>query len=229
MRDVVMVRTPAASVTQKVGVPQVALTDNDVLAGIAEALVYVIRMMSAWQTWSRIFPGFNVTVTPVASIAKPAPLGGGVVQATWPDPPVPAWPLVPALLPPRPPVPAAPDVPAALPPRPALPVAPPTPVVPAAPLVPAVPPRPPSPETPAPPLVPAVPVVPAPPNVPAPPVVPAAPVVPAPPLVPLLPGLPPLGPDWQAAATRAAVRSAESAVDNLAVMPTYCRRRPVLQ
>jgi hypothetical protein len=39
IRDVVMVRTPAASVTQKLGVPQVALTDKDVLLGIDEALV----------------------------------------------------------------------------------------------------------------------------------------------------------------------------------------------
>jgi hypothetical protein len=38
IRAVVMVRTPAASVTQKVGVPQVALTESDVLLGIDEAL-----------------------------------------------------------------------------------------------------------------------------------------------------------------------------------------------
>ena len=67
MRDVVMVRTPAASVTQKLGVPQVALTDRDVLLGIDEALVYVTRMMSAWQTWTLIRPGLRVKVTPVAS------------------------------------------------------------------------------------------------------------------------------------------------------------------
>ncbi len=67
MRAVVMVKTPADSVTQKLGVPQLALTDSDVLLGIDEAFVYVIRMMSAWQTWSRIRPGFNVKVTPVAS------------------------------------------------------------------------------------------------------------------------------------------------------------------
>ena len=67
MRDVVMVRTPAASVTQKLGVPQVALTDSDVLLGIDDALVYLTRMMSALQTWSRIRPGFSVKVTPVAS------------------------------------------------------------------------------------------------------------------------------------------------------------------
>jgi hypothetical protein len=68
IRDVVIVRTPAASVTQKLGVPQVALTDNDVLPGMDEALVYAIRMMSAWQTWTRIRPGLSVKVTPVASI-----------------------------------------------------------------------------------------------------------------------------------------------------------------
>ena len=50
MRDVVMVRTPAASVTQKLGVPQVALTDSDVLLGIDDALVYWTRMMSSLQT-----------------------------------------------------------------------------------------------------------------------------------------------------------------------------------
>jgi len=68
MRDVVMVRTPPASVAQKLGVGQVALTDRDVLLGIDEPLAYVIRMMSAWQTCSLIRPGFNVNVTPVASI-----------------------------------------------------------------------------------------------------------------------------------------------------------------
>ena len=67
MRAVVIVRTPAASVTQKLGVPQLALTDSDVLLGIADAFVYVIRMMSAWQTWSRIRPGLSVKLTPVAS------------------------------------------------------------------------------------------------------------------------------------------------------------------
>ena len=50
MRAVVMVRTPAASVTQKLGVPQVALTDSDVLLGIDDALVYWMRMMSSLQT-----------------------------------------------------------------------------------------------------------------------------------------------------------------------------------
>jgi hypothetical protein len=46
-REVVMVRTPAASVMQKLGVPQLALTDRDVLLGIDEAFVYATRMMSA--------------------------------------------------------------------------------------------------------------------------------------------------------------------------------------
>jgi hypothetical protein len=67
MRDVVMVRTPAASVTQKLGVPQVALTDSDVLLGIDEALVYETRMMSSLQTCTRIRPGLSVKVTPLAS------------------------------------------------------------------------------------------------------------------------------------------------------------------
>src|SRR5262249_37491823 len=48
---------PPASVTQKLGVPHVALTDRDVLFGIDEPLAYVIRMMSAWQTCSLSRPG----------------------------------------------------------------------------------------------------------------------------------------------------------------------------
>jgi len=67
MRAVVMVRTPAASVTQNVGVPQVALTERDVLLGIEDALVYWTRMMSSLQTETFIRPGLRVKVTPVAS------------------------------------------------------------------------------------------------------------------------------------------------------------------
>ena len=67
MRAVVRVRTPAASVTQKVGVPQLALTDSDVLLGIDEPLEYWTRMMSSLQTCTRMRPGFSVKVTPVAS------------------------------------------------------------------------------------------------------------------------------------------------------------------
>jgi hypothetical protein len=69
MRDVVMVRTPADSVTQKLGAPQLALTDRDVLLGIDDALVYAIRMMSDWQTWTLMRPGLSVNVTPFASTA----------------------------------------------------------------------------------------------------------------------------------------------------------------
>jgi hypothetical protein len=45
----------------------VALTDSDVLLGMAEALVYSTRMMSAWQTCTRILPLPTVKVTPVVS------------------------------------------------------------------------------------------------------------------------------------------------------------------
>src|SRR3954468_20049446 len=114
MRAVVMVRTPAASVTQKVGVAHVALTDRDVLAGIVDALVYWTRMMSSLQTETFIRPGLSVKVTPVASTVKDAPVGG-VVRVRLPAPPVPAVPFCPpppAVLPPRPPL-AAPAIPPA--------------------------------------------------------------------------------------------------------------------
>ncbi len=50
MRDVVIVKVPALSVTQKLGVPQLALTESDALLGMDEAFVYSTRTMSAWQT-----------------------------------------------------------------------------------------------------------------------------------------------------------------------------------
>ena len=68
MRDVAIVKTPALSVTQKLGVPQVALTERDVLAGMEEAVVYAIRMMSSLHTCNLTRPGLNVNVTPVASM-----------------------------------------------------------------------------------------------------------------------------------------------------------------
>ena len=67
MRDVAIVSTPADSVTQKLGVPQVALTDSDFLAGIDVADVYSIRMTSSLHTCTLNRPGFKVNVTPVAS------------------------------------------------------------------------------------------------------------------------------------------------------------------
>ena len=69
MRDVAIVSTPADSVTQKLGVPQVALTDSDVLAGIEVADVYSTRMTSSLHTCTLTRPGFKVNVTPVASTA----------------------------------------------------------------------------------------------------------------------------------------------------------------
>jgi len=82
---VVIVKTPPASVTQKAGVPHVAFTESEVLAGIDEADVYWIRMMSSLQTCSRIRPALNVKVTPVASIVY-GPVGG-VEQLSAEDPP----------------------------------------------------------------------------------------------------------------------------------------------
>ena len=73
MRDVAIVSTPADSVTQKLGVPQVALTDRDVFAGIEEADVYAIRMTSSLHTCTLNRPGFKVNVTPVASTAYELP------------------------------------------------------------------------------------------------------------------------------------------------------------
>src|SRR5215471_2900769 len=127
MRAVVMVRVPAVSVVQKLGVGQVALTDSDVLAGSDDAVVYSTRMMSAWQTWTLSRPGFNVRVTPVASTAKAVPVGGGVAHVRPPEPPAPAWPPSPPADPPCPVVPASTP---ALPPRPPAPpvcTAPPSP------------------------------------------------------------------------------------------------------
>jgi hypothetical protein len=67
-REVVMVTVPEVSVTQKLGgVAQVLLMEKEVLAGMEEALVYWIRMMSSLQTCNLKRPAPTVKVTPVAS------------------------------------------------------------------------------------------------------------------------------------------------------------------
>src|SRR6185369_3700265 len=89
-----------------------ALTDSEVLAGIAVAEVYSTRMTSSLHTCTLNRPGFKVNVTPVASTVKALPVGGAP-QARPPVPPVPTWPPPPAVppLPARPPpVPVAPPV-----------------------------------------------------------------------------------------------------------------------
>src|SRR5438477_1890895 len=126
MRDVAMVRIPPASVTQKLGVGQVALTERDTLLGIEDAVVYSTRTMSAWQTWTLNRPGFNARVMPVASVVKALPVGGGEAHVSPPEPPAPAWPPSPPADPPCPVVPASTP---ALPPRPPVPPRPPAPPV----------------------------------------------------------------------------------------------------
>ena len=69
MRAVAIVSVPEASVTQNGVAAHTALTDSEVLSGIAEALVYSTRMMSSLQTSTRIFPPVSVKVTPCVSTA----------------------------------------------------------------------------------------------------------------------------------------------------------------
>src|SRR3954468_13698880 len=73
---VVRVSVPAASSTQKVGAPQVAFTDSEVVVGSVLVLVYSTRTMSAWQTCTRRRPGLSVNVTPFASTTYEVPVGG---------------------------------------------------------------------------------------------------------------------------------------------------------
>jgi len=114
MRVVVIVTVPAASDTQNgVGVCQALLTDSDVLAGSALAVVYAIRMMSSLHTCSFIFPALKVKLTPVGSTVNAVLVGVGVVQVNGAPPPPPApAPALPAPALPAPalptPVPAAP-------------------------------------------------------------------------------------------------------------------------
>src|SRR6185369_8575291 len=197
MRAVVMVKVPAASVTQNgVGVSQVLLTDSDVLLGSALADVYATRKMSSLHTCSFIFPVPRVKVTPVGSTTNAVLVGVGVAQVTG-APPLPPWPPSEPALPP-PGLPAL-FAPAAAPPRPS-------------PAMGALPPLAPWPARPATPIIPAPPATPdAPPPLPP----PAGPVPPAGPASPEL--------DWQAAANKPAIKDIRNATASRAIIEKYCR------